>query len=112
VISAVRRAASRLGTCSADDLRAETGLSRESVEAAITVLTAAGYLGLVGTAAAASRPASRPAHCRGCPLAARCSGESCPTAVGSWTATPRYVVLPRVEGTRREAEGTRAEARR
>jgi hypothetical protein len=96
VISAVRQAAARLGTCSSDDLRAETGLPRESVDVAITVLTAAGYLGLVRESHAESgEAASRPAHCRGCPLVERCSGEGCPTAVGTWTATPRYALLSR-----------------
>lgn len=95
MIGEVRRAADRLGVFTADDLRAETGLRREQVEAALAVLRDSGRI--LPATSAGSAPDPDPAagqavgaHCSGCPIATVCHTGTCSGFAEEWQSSPRY----------------------
>lgn len=96
MISEVRRAAERLGVFTEDDLRAETGLGRDQVAAALTVLQGSGRIlpaTYTGSAPDADPALSSPAggaHCSGCPIATVCHTGTCPDFADEWKRSPRY----------------------
>lgn len=108
MIATVRRALERLGEAGLDDLRAETGLSRDQIDDALRFLVARGSVrslratpvtrGSVGSLAdlsdggACSAPAQ--SHCAGCPLQGGCTLATVRSARTVWvpvtgTAAPR-----------------------